>query len=330
MTSSDNFFCTLPSNSSLNLFPENVLSRYRVQLSKPITLAGEWETGVSEVSFPSSLRTSFEGEFLIITRSDSPEQIAASQPITLVSPYTEEAAERGVILRTEKASEKVPSEYRYNSPAQQSELRVFSHTLDPLKTYSNIEEFIERLNQDLHHVAPLRARARPLAQDSRFRHSIQIALQPHLQVIIRDKYLILTIDSRIGQLLGFPLAENEYLQFKEAGIYNYPFITPNLQALKPRFLYLYSNIIIPQYVGHAYVPLLKTIHFPSSAAAESSSSDHQISLQYNSVQYIPLSTNTISTIELDWRTPTGRPVPFNFGLSYVVLHFRRKKKHQDV
>lgn len=48
----DNFYVTLPSNSSMNFFPDNTQSHFRTKLSKPITLNGFWEVGLSEICIP--------------------------------------------------------------------------------------------------------------------------------------------------------------------------------------------------------------------------------------------------------------------------------------
>lgn len=45
---------TLPSNSSLKKFPDNVTAEYTTALIGPLQLEGEWEVGLSEISFPHS------------------------------------------------------------------------------------------------------------------------------------------------------------------------------------------------------------------------------------------------------------------------------------
>lgn len=50
----DSFYVTLPSNSSLDIFPDNSLAHYFTQLSKPLTLQGAWEVALSSISYPRS------------------------------------------------------------------------------------------------------------------------------------------------------------------------------------------------------------------------------------------------------------------------------------
>lgn len=48
------FYLTLPSNSSLNIHPNNKPEAYSVQLSQPITLAGNWEVALMEIQYPNN------------------------------------------------------------------------------------------------------------------------------------------------------------------------------------------------------------------------------------------------------------------------------------
>lgn len=50
----DDFYLPLLSDSSGNVFPDNKLSHFRVQLETPLYLEGEWECGLAEVMWPPS------------------------------------------------------------------------------------------------------------------------------------------------------------------------------------------------------------------------------------------------------------------------------------
>ncbi|GFY57304.1 uncharacterized protein TNIN_125361 [Trichonephila inaurata madagascariensis] len=45
------FFVTLPSDSSMNFFPENKISHFKTQLPSPVCLNGEWEVKLSEIIY---------------------------------------------------------------------------------------------------------------------------------------------------------------------------------------------------------------------------------------------------------------------------------------
>ena len=45
------FYLTLPSNSSMDYFPDNTMTRYTTKLPKRIQLEGDWEVGLAEIQY---------------------------------------------------------------------------------------------------------------------------------------------------------------------------------------------------------------------------------------------------------------------------------------
>ncbi len=48
------FYLTLPSNASLDIFPDNKTTSYRVKLPQNIDLEGSWEVGLYSISYPNT------------------------------------------------------------------------------------------------------------------------------------------------------------------------------------------------------------------------------------------------------------------------------------
>ena len=46
------FYLTLPSNSSMGIYPKNTLSDFTVHLPQPLDLAGDWVVALSEIQYP--------------------------------------------------------------------------------------------------------------------------------------------------------------------------------------------------------------------------------------------------------------------------------------
>ena len=46
------FYAMLPSNSSLQYFPDNKRSNFVTKLSRTLQLDGEWEVGLTEIVYP--------------------------------------------------------------------------------------------------------------------------------------------------------------------------------------------------------------------------------------------------------------------------------------
>ena len=55
--SGKHFYLTLLSNSSLNVFPDNKTTSYRVKLPQAINLNGDQEVGLYSISFPNTWYT---------------------------------------------------------------------------------------------------------------------------------------------------------------------------------------------------------------------------------------------------------------------------------
>ena len=50
------FYVTLPSNSSMQYFPDNRTSNFLTKLSRTLQLDGEWEVAVAEKDYPHAWR----------------------------------------------------------------------------------------------------------------------------------------------------------------------------------------------------------------------------------------------------------------------------------
>ena len=46
------FYVTLPSNSSMQYFPDNKTSNFVTKLPRTLQLDGEWEVGLAEIVYP--------------------------------------------------------------------------------------------------------------------------------------------------------------------------------------------------------------------------------------------------------------------------------------
>ncbi len=56
------FYMTLPSNSSMDIYPENKTSTFTVQIPRYVRMEGEWDVALAEIHYPYSFFTVQEGE----------------------------------------------------------------------------------------------------------------------------------------------------------------------------------------------------------------------------------------------------------------------------
>jgi hypothetical protein len=65
------FYVTLPSNASMDTYPNNTVTEYATKLPHPLELDGQWEVGLVEVTYPITWYNVERGECHFAIESDS-------------------------------------------------------------------------------------------------------------------------------------------------------------------------------------------------------------------------------------------------------------------
>ena len=84
-------------------------------------------------------------------------------------------------------------------------------------------------------------------------------------------------------------------------------------------LYVYCDCIDYQFVGDTFAPLFRVV-----AVTNDLKYGDYVNVIFDAPHYIPVSRNSINTIEVDLRSDIGEPIKFNNGKTLVKLHFRPK------
>lgn len=101
----------------------------------------------------------------------------------------------------------------------------------------------------------------------------------------------------------------------------YPGLDPQLDP-PPRVenMFIYTNIIEGSFVGHGFFPILQAIGFNQPSV------ESELSLMtFAEPDFIPVTKNHISEIEILFTDPEGKKVPFAPHRSQVTLYFRKVK-----
>ena len=83
-------------------------------------------------------------------------------------------------------------------------------------------------------------------------------------------------------------------------------------------IYVYCNVLEHIPVGDTKAPLLRIVHL-------SGKSGDNVHVIYEKPLYVPLQQKSFDSIEIDIRSDTGNPIPFEYGKVIVTLHFRHCK-----
>lgn len=127
------------------------------------------------------------------------------------------------------------------------------------------------------------------------------------------EYIIgIYLSNKLNLQLGFE--PNTNLYDKPIGIR-----PPNIQLGLPSQFFIYCDIISPQIVGDVLAPLLRVIAMNTLKYTYGTNRMMTFSPPY----YLPIMRREFDIIEIDIRSETGEPIPFEFGTSCIKLHFKR-------
>ena len=129
-----------------------------------------------------------------------------------------------------------------------------------------------------------------------------------LTYIIPGKYkdgslLIPKFNDEINHIFGFDtvVSTYPYTQFYNYIISNKPAdINAGLQTL-----YVYCDLVEPQYIGDIRAKLLRTVEVPNNVGY-----GNQVVLRYEMPHYVPILSNEFESIEIDIKDDTNTRIPF--------------------
>ncbi len=131
------FYLTLPSNSSLDFFPENTLTHYKVRLPYTIALDGQWEVGLAEIQYPHTWYNVQGSACNIRVCSKPGGAISVDKALTLSNGYYQDVSTLVECINRQLSSKlDLPEEiaFRYDTITQKVALRItdaYRIKLDP-------------------------------------------------------------------------------------------------------------------------------------------------------------------------------------------------------
>jgi hypothetical protein len=295
----------LPSNSSMQYFPENTTSSFITELPQTVELHGEWEVALSEIQFPCSffhVRQFPENEIRFLTSPDESYEIDGANILT--APF------------------------------------VLHHRTIQCGIYQNIEDLIQEINSypDSHFVFEIQKEGGKLeiglnCDDEKcgmihymnFSDNLFRILGCETELGIKNNLFFreIKVDIRSNECatffrLGFKLQEGSerisYYQSKEPC---------SLWRGIPDKLFVYCDICEAYVTGDVQSPLLRIVPVESR---ESNYAYGTNQVKHFSVPfYIPLRQTRFRRIEIDIRDQLGKKIPFESGTLTVTLHFKRAR-----
>ena len=131
-----------------------------------------------------------------------------------------------------------------------------------------------------------------------------------------SNYLLLPrLSQEVSEMLGFDnysTVNPDYNKYLKMVAHRPADITAGLHTL-----YVYADLVEPQYIGDTRAKLLRSVEVPPEKK-----DGEQCIIRYSNPHYVSLLVNEFEYIEIDIKDDTNRRVPFTHGRSRIKLHFK--------
>lgn len=308
---SQDIYLTLPSTASLEFYPENTISDFKVNLAKPINVEN-YEVGLAEILLNTDIEnvTSKQIAFVIYRDIDYIQSV-----LKIKSPggYVENENQKYIqeIFYIKRG--------KYNS-------------LTDVINYFNVKFLRSRISKDLFFSiyeeggnTLLSLQSLKVVKNSKVK-SFQIILYDwFLKSVIASNNMALQEDNLPTAMLKnqlhlmrrlVPNFDNYLMKMKVKFTDVLFFLVDTRKLLQsPGHAYIYADIIETQYVGDSFAPLLRVVNFEDGVK----------SLRFTKIHYVSFNTTVLNSVRIYTRDITGSKFAFTDGNIMLKLHLRRKK-----
>ena len=281
------FYMTLPSNSSLNFFPENTMADYTTKLMTPVELDGQWELAMTEISYHRSWFTvPKDGVYIKVNCSNcsiKPSYLFATMNDEDLSPLPYNIWDFVVIVHVDGGY------------------------------YESIEALVKTL-QDASDRAFASSDAYSVGNVLNAPKFYYNALDKRIRITLEDG-MIVTIPSVLETILGIAPTQNPIVNSTKSSMTIAGDSVCDIHA-GIHSLYVYCDILEHIPVGDTRAPLLRIVDIDGAIGSM------QVR-RYERPRYVPIQLKQFDSIQIVIRDDLGEPVSFEFGKLMVTLHFRR-------
>ena len=307
------FFLTLPSNSNVNLYPNNQPANFKVKLPQPITLNGKWEVALYEVTFPHNWNDILHGGFV---------SFMTNPPTTGLQIDTLEECDR----QRSKYTQKLLG--RRVTGAETKETECWRNTINgeillwvSPGHYGSPANLIKEINDRMAASALRKGYKQPPVQLNYHTPSNEL-------FTFNKGFLKLEGDKEhrdeLAKVLGLKPSQIK-LSIREDGnssesvkmdVYETPLTGSGCRFyFSPPAIYMYSDVVEHNVVGDKMVQLLRTIPITGNHG-------EIVHYSFKNLIYQPVAKEYLSEVEIQLSSDTGELMPFQGGEVIVVLHFK--------
>lgn len=299
------FYLTLPSNSSMEYFPNNTLTNFTTKLHNEVELKDDWEMGLAEIIFPKKLLNVDEQQdvtFVRYKRQRGQQSTSSSGAVNFMVKYpVKPKYYRNVEDLTYALNDALRG---VKDPVNVNMDRVGDIIIDTLRQLMESGVFEnEQKALDAYYALP--GADLPTFSYSQIGNKVRLELMPYTEVILSEdlkEILGFKSDTRLYNLTA------EKIVFESSNDFS---LNSNRQTF-----YIYCDILENVAVGDTVAPLLRTIDVEGERGT-------MIHRNFEQPRYLPIQKKNFDSVQIDIRDGLGRPIPFEGDTVIVTLHLRR-------
>lgn len=293
------FQLTFSSNNSVSIYPDNKPQSFKIRLPAPIDLVGDWEVALMQIQYPRSwftIQESHEIRFAKCTFKNNRENIYDTPCSPKLSDQSNSAHDLATLYNLFGESESKIEEYYVNiEPGFYPSPASVLWRLDELIR----EQYFKCSERPDDSLFPINLYYDEIENKCKFKGSDNWAwCLPKESTLFRELGIIIDHD------------DTDWKKFPMTGA------MANMKTWSR--IYVYTDIIKPQLVGDAHLPLIAVA--PVNGESGCTSAHWNFLPPY----YLPVSRTYINDIEFQIKSEFGDFVPFRNGIVINRLHFRRR------
>ena len=298
---------TLPSNSSMDIYPGNTVADYRVQLPKTLVFNSPHEVALTALHYPVSWFNFPESETYSVTYR------VFSKDLDRLRMNWSEDVGGGELQEHRKMARGMPPVY-----LRESLIEVDEEGEDKMEEALPNELWGKRRKIVLEpgHYTDLEQVLKAMDPDKDLVLFTYSSVTQKVTVKWRcEEYrLLISLSPALSAKLGFGYQRSSWRRLRGCKITGKQVVTMDFIDM----LYINCDLAADSHVvGNALVPLLKTV------SAGGSHGD-VVSYEPRVLDWLPLSRNRFDTVRVLITDGTGKPVPFERGHSMVRVHVRER------
>lgn len=323
MSSRNDFFLTLMSDSSKSYFPANRTSHFSVQLPRTINLTGEWNVALAELQYPNNIYNVSENNnsIIIVGRHRYENEIGSlawleeKREMKLkVGSYSSlkcifKTINKLMTQNDDKQTTTTTTESRQNFLLDKSEPEYDL----PSRFVYNDKFDIDRVWKNM----------KIISENLKWTFNLNNESNEEVMKLIRSdnnrKYTFSNVyfEERLALQFGFEPGQNLLLK-------HYPILRPLLSAGISTNLFVYCDIIEHQLISDVHAQVL---HISTVFNGHTNSTD---ALYLNTIvtpsvrNFLPICNKSFSTVKIELRCNTGEYIQFESGTSRILLHFKKQ------